>query len=78
MYKLAALSVATTAHAPTADLPKGKTTKDWLAAAEEMRKYALEAASASKSKKVPELKTAVNNLAAACAKCHDDFRVETN
>jgi len=78
MYKLAALSVATSAHAPTSDLPKGKSTKDWLAAAEEMRKYALESATASKNKKVPELKMAVNNLAAACAKCHDDFRVETN
>ncbi len=78
MYKIAALSVPTTAHAPTTDLPKGKTTKDWLAASEEMRKHALEAANAAKNKKLPELKTAVNNLSASCAKCHDDFRVEIN
>lgn len=78
MYKLAALSVAVTAHAPTADLPKGKTTKDWLSAAEEMRKHALETAAAAKAKKATDVKTSVNNLAAACAKCHDDFRVETN
>lgn len=78
MYKLAALSVATTAHVPTADLPKGKTAKDWLASAEEMRKHALAAAGAAKGKKLTELKKAVNDLNAACAKCHEDFRVETN
>jgi hypothetical protein len=78
MYKVAALSVATTAHAPTTDLPKDKTTKDWLSAAEEMRKYALEAGAAAKGKKLNELKTAVNNLTGACAKCHDDFRKEEN
>jgi hypothetical protein len=78
MYKLAALSVATSAHAPTADLPKGKTTKDWLAAAEDMRKHSLAAAAACKAKKVNDVKKAVNDVAAACAKCHEDFRVETN
>lgn len=78
MYKLAALSVATTAHVPTADLPKGKTGKDWLDAAEDMRKHALAAASAAKGKKLTELKKAVNDLNAACAKCHEDFRVESN
>jgi hypothetical protein len=78
MYKLAALSVATSAHVPTADLPKGKTGKDWLDAAEEMRKHALAAAGAAKSKKISELKKAINDLKAACAKCHDDFRVESN
>lgn len=78
MYKVAALSVATTAHAPTSDLPAGKTAKDWLAAAEDMRKHSLAAASAANAKKLPELKKAVNDLSAACAKCHDDFRVEKN
>lgn len=78
MYKLAAMSVATTAHVPTADLPKGKTGKDWLTAAEDMRKHALAAAAAAQGKKLPELKKAVNDLSAACAKCHDDFRVESN
>lgn len=78
MYKLAAMSVATTAHVPTTDLPKGKTGKDWLAASEDMRKHALAAAAAAQGKKLPELKKAVNDLSAACAKCHDDFRVESN
>ena len=78
MYKVAALSVATTAHVPTADLPAGKTGKDWLTAADEMRKHSLAAATAATAKKLPELKKAVNDLSAACAKCHDDFRVEKN
>lgn len=78
MYKVAAMSVATTAHVPTSDLPAGKTGKDWLSAAEEMRKYSLAAAAAASAKKLPELKKAVNDLNAACAKCHDDFRVEKN
>lgn len=78
MYKIAALSVATTAHVPTGDFPKGKSAKDWLSPAEEMRKYALEAGAAAKAKKLPELKTAVNNLIGSCAKCHDDFRKEEN
>lgn len=78
MYKLAAMSVATTAHVPTADLPKGKTAKDWLASAEDMRKHSLAAAQAAKDKKLTDLKKAVNDLSAACAKCHDDFRVESN
>lgn len=77
MYKLAALSVATTAHTPT-EMPKGKTAKDWLTAAEDMRKASLTAAAAAKDKKLPELKKAVNDLSASCAKCHDDFRVESN
>jgi hypothetical protein len=77
MYKLAALSVAVNAHTPTTDLPKGKTGKDWQASSDDMRKHALEAAAAAKAKKANETKTAVNNLAAACAKCHDDFRVQT-
>jgi hypothetical protein len=70
--------VATTAHVPTSDFPKGKSAKDWLGPAEEMRKYALEAGAAAKAKKLPELKTAVNNLIGSCAKCHDDFRKEEN
>jgi hypothetical protein len=78
MYKIAALSVATTAQVPTGDFPKGKSAKDWLGPAEEMRKYALEAGAAAKAKKLPELKTAVNNLIGSCAKCHDDFRKEEN
>jgi hypothetical protein len=77
MYKLAAMAVATGAHVPT-ELPKGKTAKDWLTAAEDMRKSSLAAAQAAKDKKLPELKKAVNDLNASCAKCHDDFRVETN
>lgn len=78
MYKLAAMGVATTAHVPTADFPAGKTAKDWLSAAEDMRKYSLAAAAAASSKKLPELKKAVNDLSAACSKCHEDFRVEKN
>jgi len=77
MYKLAAMSVATSAHVP-AEMPKGKTAKDWLSSAEDMRKHSLAAAQAAKDKKLPELKKAVNDLSASCAKCHDDFRVETN
>lgn len=77
MYKLAALSVATSAHVPT-ELPKGKTAKDWLSSAEDMRKSSLAAATAAREKKLPDLKKSVNDLSAACAKCHDDFRVETN
>lgn len=78
MYKLAAMSVATTAHVPTTDIPAGKSAKDWLSAAEDMRKHSLAAAAAASAKKLPELKKAVNDLSAACAKCHEDFRVEKN
>ncbi|HQR08421.1 MAG TPA: hypothetical protein PLN21_16450 [Gemmatales bacterium] len=78
MYKLAALSVATTAHVPTTDIPAGKSAKDWLSAAEDMRKHSLAAAAAATAKKLPELKKAVNDLSAACTKCHEDFRVEKN
>ena len=78
MYKVAAMSVATTAHVPTSDLPAGKTGKDWLSAAEEMRKHSLAAAAAATAKKLPELKKAVNDLSASCTKCHEDFRVEKN
>lgn len=78
MYKLAAMSVATTAHVPTSDFPAGKSAKDWLTAAEDMRKHSLAAAAAASGKKLPELKKAVNDLSAACAKCHEDFRVEKN
>lgn len=78
MYKVAAMSVATTAHVPTADFPAGKTAKDWLSAAEDMRKHSLAAASAAGAKKATEFKKAVNDLSAACSKCHDDFRVEKN
>lgn len=78
MYKIAAMSVATTAHVPTADFPPGKSAKDWLASAEDMRKHSLAAAQAASAKKLPELKKAVNDLSASCAKCHDDFRVEKN
>ncbi|HMO34722.1 MAG TPA: hypothetical protein PKA06_01640 [Gemmatales bacterium] len=77
MYRMAAMAVATSAHVPT-ELPDGKTAKDWLDSAEAMRKHALEAATAAKDKKLQELKKAVNDLTASCAKCHDDFRVETN
>lgn len=76
MYKLAAMSVPTTAHVPT-ELPKGKTAKDWLTAAEDMRKHAIAAATAAQNKKLNELKKAVNDLSAACSKCHDDFRAES-
>ena len=78
MYKLAAMSVATTAHVPSTDIPAGKSAKDWLTAAEDMRKHSLAAAAAASAKKLPELKKAVNDLSAACAKCHEDFRVEQN
>lgn len=77
MFKMAAMAVATTSHVPS-ELPKGKTAKDWLSAAEDMRKSSLAAAQAAKDKKLPDLKKAVNDLMASCAKCHDDFRVETN
>jgi len=63
---------------PTSDLPAGKTGKDWLSAAEEMRKHSLAAAAAATAKKLPELKKAVNDLSASCTKCHEDFRVEKN
>ncbi len=77
MYKLAALSVATTAHVPT-EFTKGKTAKDWLSAADDMRKHSLEAAQAAKDKKQPVLKKAIDDLKASCAKCHDDFRMDNN
>ncbi|MFO0814405.1 MAG: hypothetical protein U0796_14380 [Gemmatales bacterium] len=77
MYKLAAMSVATTAHVPS-EMPKGKTAKDWLSAAEDMRKHSLTAALAARDKKLTELKKAVNDLSASCSKCHDDFRTESN
>ena len=76
MYKVAAMSVATTAHLPTADFPPGKTAKDWLASAEDMRKHSLAAAAAATAKKPAEFKKAVNDLSASCSKCHDDFRVQ--
>lgn len=77
MHKMAAHSVAITAHAPTADLPKGKTTADWLKSAEEMRVSSLAGAAAAKKKNLADLKTAVNRMDASCTKCHDDFKVES-
>lgn len=78
LYKLAALSVAVSAHAPTTDLPKGKTAKDWLSASEEMRTYALQAATAAKNKKASAVTAAVKKMDAACTRCHEDFRIETD
>jgi hypothetical protein len=75
-HKMAALSVAITAHAPDKDLPAGKTKQDWLKATEDMRKATLEIAAAAKAKKQADMKSAINRMDTACTKCHDDFRVE--
>lgn len=77
-HRLSAYSVAITAHVPEKDFPKGKTKEDWFKATEEMRKATLEIATAAKAKNQSNLRTAINKMDAACTKCHDDFRVETN
>jgi len=76
-HRMAALSVAITAHAPEKDLPKDKTKKDWLAATEGVRKATLELAAAAKAKNQSGVKAAIGRMDNACTKCHDDFRVET-
>jgi cytochrome c556 len=77
-YRMAALSVAITAHVPTKDLPKGKTGADWLKSTEDMRKATLDLAAAAKAKKFADVRTSINKMDSACTKCHEDFRVETN
>lgn len=76
-YKMAAYSVAITAHVPKSkeDL-KDKTPADWLKPTEDMRKATLDIASAAKAKKQSEMKAAIKRMDSACTKCHDNFRID--
>lgn len=81
-YKMAALSMAITAHVPESDPdPKEKdkekqkmTKKLWLESTAEVRAATLEMASAAKAKKAADFKSAYARMDTACTKCHDVFR----
>jgi hypothetical protein len=79
-HKMAALTMAITAHAPEKDpdAAKGQTRKVWLETTENTRTAALEMATAAKGKDQAEFKKALTRLNTACTKCHDAFRIETN
>jgi len=79
-YKLAALSLGITAHAPEKDPnPKEKQTRAlWLQSTEDVRKACLDMAAAAKSKKRPDFVSAFNRMDSACTRCHDVYRVEIN
>ena len=81
-YKMAALTMAITAHVPENDPdPKEKdkekqkmTKKLWLESTAEVRDATLEMASAAKAKKAADFKAAYAKMDSACTKCHDVFR----
>ena len=78
-YKMAAFSVAITAHLPKdKDELKGKQPDDWLKPTADMRKATLEIAAAAKAKKHNDAKAAIRRMDAACTKCHDNFRIDTD
>lgn len=77
-YRMAAYSVAITAHVPEKDQLKEKKEQDWLGPTEDMRKATLDIAAAAKAKKHADLKSAIKRMDSACTKCHDNFRIETD
>lgn len=79
-YKMAALTVAITAHVPDKDqdAAKGQTRKVWLDTTEGCRVASLEMANAAKAKKQDDFKKAIDRLNSSCTKCHDAFRAEGN
>ncbi len=77
-HKMAALTVAITAHVPEKDQDAKKTRKVWLESSEEVRQATLEMAAAAKVKKQADVKTAFRKMDAACTRCHDVYRVEVD
>jgi cytochrome c556 len=77
-YRMAAYSVAITAHVPDKEQLKDKTEQDWLGPTEDMRKATLDIAAAAKAKKHADLKSAIRRMDSACTKCHDNFRIDTD
>lgn len=77
-HKLAALTVAISAHAPEKDMDAKKTRKFWLDTTEEVRAATLEMAAAAKAKKQAEFSAAFRRMDGACAKCHEVYRIEDN
>jgi hypothetical protein len=81
-YKMAALTMAITAHVPENDPdPKEKdkekqkmSKKLWLESTAEVREATLLMASAAKAKKAADFKSAYAKMDSACTKCHDVFR----
>jgi hypothetical protein len=81
-YKMAALTMAITAHVPEKDPDPKETDKDkqqmtrklWLESTAESRDATLEMAAAAKAKKASDFKAAYSKMDSACTRCHDVFR----
>ncbi len=81
-YKMAALTMAITAHVPEknpdakeTDADKKKMTRElWLESTAECRDALLDMAAAAKAKKASDYKAAYGKMDTACTRCHDVFR----
>lgn len=71
--KMAALTMAITAHVPEKDEGK-KTKKVWIDSTSDTREATLAMTAAAKAKKYAEFKEAFAKMESACAKCHEFFR----